>query len=187
METDAGVGIHAATMCRARNFPPDVLMVVAWIGAFTALLAAVLACVQDDIKRVLAYSTVSQLGYMMAAIGAGVSTAGFFHLLTHGLFKALLFLGAGAVIHAVHSNDLPHMGGLARKMPQTTLLFVVGTLSLAGIPLFGGYLSKEAILGATLAGNQTGPFILLMIVASHCVQRSGVPGLDQDQDPDRKP
>jgi NADH-quinone oxidoreductase subunit L len=140
-------------------------MVVAWIGAFTALLAAVLACVQDDIKRVLAYSTVSQLGYMMAAIGAGVSTAGFFHLLTHGLFKALLFLGAGAVIHAVHSNDLPHMGGLARKMPQTALLFVVGTLSLAGIPLFGGYLSKEAILGATLAGNQTGPFILLMIVA----------------------
>jgi NADH-quinone oxidoreductase subunit L len=146
-------------------FPPDVLLVVAWIGAFTALLAAVLACVQDDIKRVLAYSTVSQLGYMMAAIGAGVSTAGFFHLLTHGLFKALLFLGAGAVIHAVHTNDLPHMGGLARKMPQTALLFVVGTLSLAGIPLFGGYLSKEAILGATLAGNQTGPFILLMIVA----------------------
>jgi NADH-quinone oxidoreductase subunit L len=146
--------IHAATMVTAGVyllhrtiflFPPDVLMVVAWIGAFTALLAAVLACVQDDIKRVLAYSTVSQLGYMMAAIGSGVSTAGFFHLLTHGLFKALLFLGAGAVIHAVHSNDLPHMGGLAKKMPQTAILFVVGTLSLAGIPLFGGFLSKEEI------------------------------------------
>jgi NADH-quinone oxidoreductase subunit L len=166
--------IHAATMVTAGVyllhrtvflFPPDVLMVVAWIGAFTALLAAVLACVQDDIKRVLAYSTVSQLGYMMAAIGAGFSAAGFFHLITHGLFKALLFLGAGAVIHAVHSNDLPHMGGLAKKMPQTALVFVIGTLSLAGIPLFGGFLSKEEILGATLTGNQIGPFVLLMIVA----------------------
>jgi NADH-quinone oxidoreductase subunit L len=166
--------IHAATMVTAGVyllhrtvflFPPDVLMVVAWIGAFTALLAAVLACVQDDIKRVLAYSTVSQLGYMMAAIGAGFSAAGFFHLLTHGLFKALLFLGAGAVIHAVHSNDLSHMGGLAKKMPQTTWVFAIGTLSLAGIPLFGGFLSKEEILGATLAGHQTGPFVLLMVVA----------------------
>jgi NADH-quinone oxidoreductase subunit L len=166
--------IHAATMVTAGVyllhrtiflFPPDVLLVVCWIGAFTALLAAVLACVQDDIKRVLAYSTVSQLGYMMAAIGAGLSAAGFFHLLTHGLFKALLFLGAGAVIHAVHSNDLPDMGGLAKKMPQTAIVFVIGTLSLAGIPLFGGFLSKEEILGATLAGNQIGPFILLMIVA----------------------
>jgi NADH-quinone oxidoreductase subunit L len=166
--------IHAATMVTAGVyllhrtvflFPPDVLMVVAWIGAFTALLAAVLACVQDDIKRVLAYSTVSQLGYMMAAIGAGFSSAGFFHLLTHGLFKALLFLGAGAVIHAVHSNDLPRMGGLAKTMPQTAIVFVIGTLSLAGIPLFGGFLSKEEILGATLAGHQTGPFVLLMTVA----------------------
>jgi NADH-quinone oxidoreductase subunit L len=166
--------IHAATMVTAGVyllhrtaflFPPDVLMVVAWIGAFTALLAAVLACVQDDIKRVLAYSTVSQLGYMMAAIGAGFSTVGFFHLLTHGLFKALLFLGAGAVIHAVHSNDLPHMGGLAKKMPQTAIVFLIGTLSLAGIPLFAGYLSKEEILGSALAGQQIGPFVLLMIVA----------------------
>ena len=112
--------IHAATMVTAGVYLLHrtscscsrrmCLMVVAWIGAFTALLAAVLACVQDDIKRVLAYSTVSQLGYMMAAIGAGFSAAGFFHLLTHGLFKALLFLGAGAVIHAVHSNDLPRHG-----------------------------------------------------------------------------
>jgi NADH-quinone oxidoreductase subunit L len=168
--------IHAATMVTAGVYllhrtswlfalTPDVLVIVAWIGAFTALLAAVLACVQDDIKRVLAYSTVSQLGYMMAAIGAGVSSAGFLHLLTHGLFKALLFLGAGAVIHAVGSNDLPRMGGLARRMPQTALVFVIGTLSLAGIPFFGGYISKEGILGASIGGHQTGPFILLMIVA----------------------
>jgi NADH-quinone oxidoreductase subunit L len=168
--------IHAATMVTAGVYmlhrtswlfalTPDVLAIVCWIGAFTALLAAVLACVQDDIKRVLAYSTVSQLGYMMAAIGAGVSAAGFLHLLTHGLFKALLFLGAGAVIHAVGSNDLPRMGGLAKRMPQTAMVFVIGTLSLAGIPLFAGYVSKEGILGATLGGHQTGPFVLLMIVA----------------------
>jgi NADH-quinone oxidoreductase subunit L len=102
---------------------------------------------------------------MMAAIGAGFATAGFFHLLTHGLFKALLFLGAGAVIHAVHSNDLSRMGGLASRMPQTTLLFVVGTLSLAGIPLFGGFQSKEEILGAVWAGGLRGPFVLLLGVA----------------------
>jgi NADH-quinone oxidoreductase subunit L len=168
--------IHAATMVTAGVYllvrtewlfalTPDVLLIVAWIGAVTALIAAVLACVQDDIKRVLAYSTVSQLGYMMTAIGAGFAAAGFFHLLTHGVFKALLFLGAGAVIHAVHSNDLSRMGGLARQMPQTTIVFVIGTLSLAGIPLFGGFLSKEEILGAVWAGGLPGPFALLMVVA----------------------
>ncbi len=168
--------IHAATMVTAGVYllhrlswlfalTPDVLMIVAWIGAFTALLAAVLACVQDDIKRVLAYSTVSQLGYMMTAIGAGFSAAGFFHLLTHGVFKALLFLGAGAVIHAIGSNDLSRMGGLARKLPQTAIVFIVGTLSLAGIPLFGGFLSKEEILGAVWAGGMVGPFAVLMLVA----------------------
>ena len=168
--------IHAATMVTAGVYllvrtdwlfalTPNVLLIVAWIGAFTALLAAVLACVQDDIKRVLAYSTVSQLGYMMTAIGAGVASAGFLHLLTHGLFKALLFLGAGAVIHAVGSNDLPNMGGLARRMPQTALVFIIGTLSLAGIPIFGGYVSKEEILGAVWGAHLTGPFLLLMLVA----------------------
>jgi len=168
--------IHAATMVTAGVYllvrtdwlfalTPNVLTIVAWIGAFTALLAAVLACVQDDIKRVLAYSTVSQLGYMMTAIGAGVAAAGFFHLLTHGIFKALLFLGAGSVIHAVGSNDLPDMGGLRKKMPQTALVFTIGTLSLAGIPLFGGFASKEAILGAVWAGHLTGPFLMLMLVA----------------------
>jgi NADH-quinone oxidoreductase subunit L len=102
---------------------------------------------------------------MMTAIGAGVASAGFLHLLTHGLFKALLFLGAGAVIHAVGSNDLPNMGGLARRMPQTAIVFIVGTLSLAGVPLFGGFLSKEEILGAVWGAHLTGPFALLMLVA----------------------
>jgi len=136
--------IHAATMVAAgvylvtRTYPlfelaPDVLTLIAWIGAFTALLAASLALVQDDIKRVLAYSTVSQLGYMMAALGAGGREAGFFHLETHGLFKALLFLGAGSVIHAVGTNDIFQMGGLFKRMPQTGFTFLVGTLALAGL------------------------------------------------------
>ncbi|MEK7447086.1 MAG: NADH-quinone oxidoreductase subunit L [candidate division NC10 bacterium] len=168
--------IHAATMVTAGVYllkrldwlfalTPDVLALVGWVGAFTALLAATLACVQSDIKRVLAYSTVSQLGYMMAAIGAGFASAGFLHLLTHGLFKALLFLGAGAVIHAVGSNDIFQMGGLRRSMPQTTIVFLVGTLSLAGIPLFGGFFSKEEILGAVWAGGLTGPFAMLVLAA----------------------
>jgi NADH-quinone oxidoreductase subunit L len=168
--------IHAATMVTAGVYllhrtswlfalTPDVLVIVAWIGAVTALMAAVIACVQEDIKRVLAYSTISQLGYMMTAIGAGFSGAGFFHLLTHGIFKALLFLGAGAVIHAVHSNDLAQMGRLARRMPQTMIVFVIGTLSLAGIPLFGGFASKEEVLGAVWAGGLAGPFALLLFAA----------------------
>jgi NADH-quinone oxidoreductase subunit L len=168
--------IHAATMVTAGVYlltrtvwlfrlTPDVMQIIAWNGAFTALLAAVLACVQTDIKRVLAYSTVSQLGYMMTAIGAGFASAGFLHLLTHGIFKALLFLGAGAVIHAVGSNDIFRMGGLARQMPQTTIVFVVGTLSLAGVPFFGGFFSKEEILGATLAGGFPGPFAMLLLGA----------------------
>jgi NADH-quinone oxidoreductase subunit L len=168
--------IHAATMVTAGVYllkrtnwlfalTPDVLILVGWIGAFTALLAAVLACVQSDIKRVLAYSTVSQLGYMMAAMGAGFAAAGFLHLLTHGIFKALLFLGAGAVIHAVGSNDIYRMGGLRRHMPQTTVVFLVGTLSLAGIPLFGGYFSKEEILGAVWSGGLSVPFWMLVTAA----------------------
>src|SRR3989442_6837156 len=149
--------IHAATMVTAgvylvtRAYPlfaaaPAVLAVIAWVGAFTALLAATQALVQRDIKRVLAYSTVSQLGYMMAAAGAGAPTAGFLHLLTHGVFKALLFLAAGAVIHAVHTNDMGEMGRLAPAMPTTTIVFVVGALALAGVPPFAGFVSKEAIL-----------------------------------------
>ena len=168
--------IHAATMVTAGVYlltrtaflfalTPDVLHIVAWVGAFTALMAAVLACVQNDIKRVLAYSTVSQLGYMMTAIGAGFASAGFLHLLTHGIFKALLFLGAGAVIHAVGTNDITRMGGLAKRMPQTAIVFIIGTLSLAGIPLFAGFASKEEVLGAVWAGGLIVPFFMLLIGA----------------------
>jgi len=168
--------IHAATMVTAGVYlltrtvwlfrlTPDVMEIVAWNGAFTALLAAVLACVQTDIKRVLAYSTVSQLGYMMAAIGAGFASAGFLHLLTHGIFKALLFLGAGAVIHAVGTNDIFAMGGLWRRLPQTAIVFVIGTLSLAGVPLFAGFFSKEEILGAVLVGGFPVPFAMLLLGA----------------------
>jgi NADH-quinone oxidoreductase subunit L len=168
--------IHAATMVTAGVYllfrtaflfeqTPDVLAAVGWNGAFTALLAATLACVQRDIKRVLAYSTVSQLGYMMAAIGAGFASAGFLHLLTHGVFKALLFLAAGAVIHAVATNDIFAMGGLARRMPQTLVVFLIGTLSLAGVPFFGGFFSKEEILGSTYVGGLTIPFAMLVLAA----------------------
>ena len=168
--------IHAATMVTAGVYllfrtaflfeqTPEVLAAVGWNGAFTALLAATLACVQRDIKRVLAYSTVSQLGYMMAAIGAGFASAGFLHLLTHGVFKALLFLAAGAVIHAVGTNDIFAMGGLARRMPQTLVVFSIGTLSLAGIPFFGGFFSKEEILGSTYVGGLTIPFAMLVLAA----------------------
>jgi NADH-quinone oxidoreductase subunit L len=140
-----------------------VLGLVAWVGAFTALLAATQALVQRDIKRVLAYSTVSQLGYMMAALGAGAPAAGFFHLLTHGFFKALLFLAAGAVIHAVATNDLFQMGRLARGMPQTALVFVVGALALAGIPPLSGFFSKEAILAGVWAAELWVPFAMLAV------------------------
>jgi NADH-quinone oxidoreductase subunit L len=166
--------IHAATMVTAgvylvtRAYPlfaaaPDVLVLIAWVGAITAFLAATQALVQTDIKRVLAYSTVSQLGFMMTAAGAGAPTAGFLHLLTHGFFKALLFLAAGAVIHAVHTNDLREMGRLARRMPTTTVVFVIGGLALAGIPPFAGFVSKEAVLAGVWQGGLTGPFLLLAL------------------------
>jgi NADH-quinone oxidoreductase subunit L len=166
--------IHAATMVTAgvylvaRVFPlfvavPQLLVLIAWIGAFTALLAATLALVQRDIKRVLAYSTVSQLGYMMAAHGAGAPVAGFYHLLTHGFFKALLFLAAGAVIHAVHTNDLFEMGRLGRAMPKTAIVFVVGALALAGIPPLSGFFSKEAVLAGVWEADLVGPFLMLAL------------------------
>jgi NADH-quinone oxidoreductase subunit L len=168
--------IHAATMVTAgvymvtRAQPlfalvPDVLTLIGWVGAFTALLAASMACVEGDIKRVLAYSTVSQLGYMMAAAGAGAPYASFLHLLTHGVFKALLFLGAGAVIHAVGTNDIFRMGGLFQAMPQTGIVFLVGTLALAGVPPLAGFFSKEAILGGVWEAGMTGPFLMLALTA----------------------
>jgi NADH-quinone oxidoreductase subunit L len=168
--------IHAATMVTAGVFMvarteplfalvPEVMTVIAWVGAFTALLAATMACVEGDIKRVLAYSTVSQLGYMMAAAGAGAADAGFLHLLTHGLFKALLFLAAGAVIHAVGTNDIFRMGGLFKAMPQTAVVFLVGTLALAGVPPLAGFFSKEAVLEGVLVADLTGPFLMLALTA----------------------
>src|SRR5213592_103244 len=168
--------IHAATMVTAgvflvaRSEPlfvlvPGVLALIAQIGAFTALLAATMACVESDIKRVLAYSTVSQLGYMMAAAGAGASAAAFFHLGTHGVFKALLFLGAGAVIHAVGTNDIFRMGGLFRMLPRTGTVFVIATLALAGVWPFAGFFSKEAVLAGVLHGHLAGPFVLLALTA----------------------
>jgi NADH-quinone oxidoreductase subunit L len=168
--------IHAATMVAAgvfmvtRVFPlfaavPQVLVLIAWVGAFTAFLAATMACVEDDIKRVLAYSTVSQLGYMMAAAGAAAPQAAFGHLLTHGLFKALLFLAAGAIIHAVGTNDIHAMGRLFRALPQTGVAFLVGTLALAGVWPLSGFFSKEAVLAAVWAAGLGVPFALLALTA----------------------
>ncbi len=153
--------IHAATMVAAgvylvaRIFPifhpaghaGEAALVVAWIGGTTAFLAATVAVVQNDIKRVLAYSTISQLGFMMAGLGMGAYTAGSFHLITHAFFKSLLFLGSGAVIVACHSNDLWRMGGLRRHMPFTWFAFLMGCLALAGVPPLAGFWSKDEILG----------------------------------------
>ena len=153
--------IHAATMVTAgifllaRLFPvlaqsAVVMAVIAIVGVITLFFGGLLALVQDDLKKILAYSTVSQLGYMIAAIGVGGYTASIFHLFTHGFFKALLFLGAGSLIHAVHSNNISDMGGMARAMPHTFWTFIVGTLALAGFPLTAGFFSKDEIL---LAGD----------------------------------
>jgi NADH-quinone oxidoreductase subunit L len=153
--------IHAATMVAAgvflmaRVFPiltDNALAVIAFIGAITALLGAVIAVAQFDIKRVLAFSTVSQLGYMMLAIGVGSWVAAIFHLLTHAFFKALLFLGAGSVIHASHhEQDIRNLGGLAKTMKVTVITFAVGTMALAGVWPMSGFWSKEAILHAAHA------------------------------------
>jgi NADH-quinone oxidoreductase subunit L len=135
---------------------------VALIAGITMVIAAGLAFVQDDIKRVLAYSTVSQLGYMVAALGVGAWTAGVFHLFTHAFFKALLFLGSGSVIHAVHSNNMSEMGGLKKHMPVTFWTFVVGTVALAGIPPLAGFWSKDEIL----LGAKEGGFPLVLLIGS---------------------
>ncbi len=168
--TPASALIHAATMVVAgvflvaRLFPifityaPDTLHIVAYVGAFTSLYAAVVACVQTDIKRVLAFSTISQIGFMMVALGVSTSTdphqgglgymASMFHLFTHAMFKALLFLGAGCIIHAVHSNEMSAMGGLRKYMPVTHLTFLIACLAIAGIFPFSGFFSKDEILVA---------------------------------------
>jgi len=162
--------IHAATMVAAGVYLVARLMsiyalsipaslVVAIIGAFTAFLAASIALVQNDIKRVLAYSTISQLGYMIMALGLGGYTAGTFHLMTHASFKALLFLGAGSVIHSMHTNDIWEMGGLYLKMRTTAITFILGSLSLAGIFPLSGFWSKDEIL--LLAWNKSPIFALV--------------------------
>ncbi len=168
--------LHAATMVAAgvylvvRAFPifesaPAVLAFMGLIGGFTALFAALLALVQTDIKRVLAYSTCSQLGYMVAALGAGGLFAGYFHLFTHAFFKALLFLAAGSVIHAVHSNAIRDMGGLFGKMKLTSTAFIVGALALAGVPAFSGFFSKDQVLEALLHAAQGAPIYWVPLVA----------------------
>lgn len=174
--------IHAATMVVAgvflvaRLFPifslscPAALDVVLWTGVLSAVFAAVIACTQTDIKRVLAYSTMSQIGYMMFALGVsgyygdgGLGyTASMFHLFTHAFFKALLFLGAGAVIHMVHSNEMKDMGGLRKSMPVTHLTFLIACLAIAGIPPFAGFFSKEEILTAAWNANPIVYWIALL-------------------------
>lgn len=149
--------IHAATMVTAgvymvaRFFPlfaqsPTTLLVIGSIGITTALLAGLIATTQNDIKKILAYSTISQLGFMMLAMGSMNPDAGMFHLLSHGIFKALLFLSAGSIIHAMHTNDINQMGGLFKSMPITSIAFLAGLLSLSGIPPFIGFFSKDAVM-----------------------------------------
>ena len=141
------------------------LDVIAWIGGFTALLAALMAVQQNDIKRILAYSTLSQLGYMVMAVGLHGPSAAMFHLTTHASFKALLFLGAGSVIHALHhEQDIWKMGGLKAKLPTTYWTFLLGTLALCGVPPFSGFYSKDAIL-AVAAEHNLALFILAVFVA----------------------
>ncbi|MDE5414713.1 NADH-quinone oxidoreductase subunit L [Alkalihalobacterium chitinilyticum] len=168
--------IHAATMVAAgvylvaTIFPlfaasPVALTTVAVIGGFTAIFAATIALTQKDIKRVLAYSTVSQLGYMMLALGSAGYVAAVFHLMTHAFFKALLFLAAGSVIHAVHTQSIEEMGGLWKKMKTTGVLFLIGCLAIAGFPLFSGFFSKEEILLTTFEDGRYVLFALALITA----------------------
>lgn len=179
--------IHAATMVVAgvylvaRMFPffieyaPNVLHWIAYIGAFTSFYAASVACVQSDIKRVLAFSTISQIGFMIVALGVSTSMdphagglgymAGMFHLFTHAMFKALLFLGAGSIIHAVHSNEMSAMGGLRKYMPITHITFLIACLAIAGIPPFSGFFSKDEILSACFQFSSAMGWIMTVIAA----------------------
>ena len=169
--------IHAATMVTAgvymigRNavlfsHAPMTLEVIAIVGVATALMAGTIGLVQNDIKRVLAYSTVSQLGYMFLAMGVGAYAGGIFHLYTHAFFKALLFLGSGAVIHALHGEqDLRHMGGLKKELPITYWTFLVGTLAIAGVPLLSGFFSKDEILWKTFEHGHTVLWALAVLAA----------------------
>jgi NADH-quinone oxidoreductase subunit L len=169
--------IHAATMVTAGVYmvarchklfemAPLSLEIVAWVGGLTALFAASIGLVQTDIKRVLAYSTISQLGYMFGGVGVGAYAAGVFHLVTHAFFKALLFLGAGSVIHGLSGEqDLRKMGGLAPRMMTTTVTFLVGAFGLAGIPPLAGFFSKDEILGAVFHGHRYLLWAMLLLGA----------------------
>jgi NADH-quinone oxidoreductase subunit L len=169
--------MHAATMVAAgvymtcRTFflfePfPEALHVVAWVGGITAFMAATIAVVQTDIKKVLAYSTLSQLGYMVMAIGLSGATAGMFHLTTHAFFKALLFLCSGSVIHACHTQEITEMGGLRKVTRITFWTWMVGTLALAGIFPFSGFFSKDEILGAAASPEHGNPLLLAVAVVT---------------------
>jgi len=167
--------IHAATMVAAGVYmlcriifllDPTALQVIAWVGGFTALLTALIAIQQNDIKRILAYSTLSQLGYMVLAVGLAGPTPAMFHLTTHAFFKALLFLGAGSVIIALHhEQDIWKMGGLRKKMPVTFWTFLIGALALCGVPPFSGFYSKDSILAQALEQNNYPLFIVAVFVA----------------------
>lgn len=168
--------IHAATMVVAGVYlvgramflfaeVPLVMNIIAWVGGFTAIFAASIAITQRQIKRILAYSTVSQLGYMMLALGVGSLTSSFFHLMTHAFFKAMLFLSAGAVMHAMADEaDIFRMGGLRKKMPVTFAAMTIGVLAIAGIPPFAGFFSKDEILAAA-AGVSTPLYVLAVVTA----------------------
>ncbi len=165
--------IHAATMVAAgvflvgRFYPlftEEVLLVIAYTGGITLLIGATIAVVQTDYKQVLAYSTVSQLGFMMLGLGVGGWAAGLFHLVTHAFFKALLFLCAGSVYHSVHTYEMPELGGLLKKMPTTAYAMLVGTLAISGAPFFAGFYSKDAILTAALARVHESPEHMLLFV-----------------------
>jgi len=170
--------IHAATMVTAGVYMvarfsfiyaevPVAGTVVAWIGILTALLAAIFGCFQRDIKKILAYSTVSQLGYMFAGVGVAAYSAGIFHVFTHAFFKALLFLGAGSVIYALHhEQDIWRMGGLKNKMPITYWTMLIGCLALAGCPPFSGFFSKDEILFMALASGHGGVWLVGVLVAA---------------------
>ncbi|NDV66839.1 NADH-quinone oxidoreductase subunit L [Bacteroides sp. 224] len=179
--------IHAATMVVAgvylvaRLFPlfidyaPNILEIIGWVGAFTAFFAATIACVQTDIKRVLAFSTISQIGFMMVSLGVCTSNdphsgglgymASMFHLFTHAMFKALLFLGAGSIIHAVHSNEMSDMGSLRKYMPFTHYTFLIACLAIAGIPIFSGFFSKDEILVACFSYSPVMGWVMTGIAA----------------------
>jgi NADH-quinone oxidoreductase subunit L len=163
--------IHAATMVAAGVYlvtrifvmlTADAMLVIAVVGAFTSLVAATIALTQNDIKKVLAYSTVSQLGYMVMSLGVGAYAFAFFHLVTHAFFKACMFLGSGSVIHSMHhEQDIRKMGGLKKKMPITYYTFLISTLAISGVPLTSGFLSKDGILAGTLAfGKLTGHWLI---------------------------